>query len=86
MLSDTHPYFQDLSPKLMKGMLSLELIDKSSTTHWKSEESSCFHHIQTPHKDSVTDILLWVECYSILVESVMDAGEYIALVSAETPS
>ena len=37
--------------------------------HWKSEEeeSSCCHHSRAPRKGPVTDILLWVECYSTLV-------------------
>jgi len=63
---------QDLPPKLVKRILNLEFIDMSELIkdQWKpeeEEESNCCHHNWMPYRGPVTDILVWVECYSTLV-------------------
>ena len=65
--------FQDLPPKLVKRILNLEFVDISEliSESWKVEEeaasSSCCQHPRAPRRGPVTDILLWIECYSTLV-------------------
>ena len=63
--------FQDLPQKLIKRILNLEFIDMSELIpeSWKfmEEEISCCHQNRSSHRGLVTDILLWVECYSTLV-------------------
>ena len=65
--------FQDLPPKLVKRILNLEFVDISELIpeSWKFEEeatsSSCCQHTRAPRRGPVTDILLWIECYSTLV-------------------
>ena len=64
--------FQDLPQKLVKRILNLEFIDMSELIpeSWKfmEEEISYCHQNRSSHRGPVTDILLWVECYSTLVE------------------
>lgn len=63
--------FQDLPPKLVKRILNLEFVDISELVpgSWKLTEdtSSCCQHTRAPRRGPVTDILLWIECYSTLV-------------------
>ena len=65
--------FQDLPPKVVKRILNLEFMDISELIpeSWKFEEeaasSSCCQHPRAPRRGPVTDILLWIECYSTLV-------------------
>ena len=63
--------FQDLPPKLVKRILSLEFVDMSELIpgSWKLTEdnSPCCQHTRAPSKGPVTDILLWIECYSTMV-------------------
>ena len=74
--------FQDLPPKLVKRILSLEFVDMSELIpeSWKftEEDTSCCHHNRVPRRGPVTDILLWVECYSMLVAVL--ASQYPAKV------
>ena len=64
--------FQDLPPKLEKRILNLEFVDISELIpeSWEVEEEaaslSC-QHPRAPRRGPVTDILLWIECYSTLV-------------------
>ena len=63
--------FQDLPLKLAKRILSLEFVDMAELIpeSWKfiDEDVGCCHHNRASRKGPVTDILLWVECYSTLV-------------------
>ena len=63
--------FQDLPPKLVKRILNLEFVDISELIpeSWKLEDevSSCCQHTRASRRGPVTDILLWIECYSTLV-------------------
>ena len=63
--------FQDLPPKLVKRILNLEFVDMSELIpgSWKLTEdtSSCCQHTHAPRRGLVTDILLWIECYSTMV-------------------
>lgn len=74
--------FQDLPPKLVKRILNLEFIDmtKLIPESWKfmDEDAGCCHQNRASRKGPVTDILLWVECYSTLVAVL--ASQYPAKV------
>ena len=63
--------FQDLPPRLVKRILNLEFVDISELVpgSWKLTEEtlSCCQQTRAPRRSPVTDILLWIECYSTLV-------------------
>ena len=63
-----------LPPKLVKKILELEFIDMAELipNAWRYQEddtTKCCHH--SPKRGPVTDILLWVECFSILAGILM---------------
>ena len=70
-LSSTYP--QELPTKLVKKILDLEFVEMAELVpdSWRSEEvdyQCCSsHNSRIPKRGPVTNILLWVECYSSLV-------------------
>lgn len=60
-----------LPPKLVKKILDLEFVDMSELLpdSWRSqeEEQKCCHQRRVQRRGPVTDILLWVECFSSMV-------------------
>ena len=63
--------FQDLPSKLVKRILDLEFVDISELVlgSWNLTEdiSSCCQHMCAARRGPVTNILLWIDCYSTLV-------------------
>ena len=62
-----------LPAKLVKRILDLEFIDMvelvpDSWRYQEEESSGCCHQSKRFRRGPVTDILLWVECYSSMIE------------------
>ena len=78
----TYTYPQELPAKLVKKISDLEFIEMAELVpdSWRVEEidyQCCStHNPRTPRRGPVTNILLWLECYSSLV----------AVLSAKYPS
>ena len=78
----TYTYPQELPAKLVKKISDLEFIEMAELVpdSWRAEEidyQCCStHNPRTPRRGPVTNILLWLECYSSLV----------AVLSAKYPS
>ena len=69
----SYTYQQELPSKLVKKILDLEFVEMAELVpdSWREEEADyqcCSTHTpHTPRRDPVTNIFLWVECYSSLV-------------------
>ena len=69
----SYTYPQELPSKLVKKILDLEFVEMAELVpdSWRDEEADyqcCSTHTpRTPRRGPVTNILLWVECYSSLV-------------------
>ena len=66
-----HPW--PIPSKLVKRIKELEFVDMAELVpdNWRYEEeeaSKCCHQPKRQRRGPVSDILLWVECYSLLVE------------------
>ena len=67
-----HSYPQELPPKLIKRIMDLEYIDMRELLpdFWGTTEENtpcCSHNRCNSRKRPITDILMWLECYSSLV-------------------
>ena len=66
-------YPQELPSKLVRKILELEFVEMAELVpdSWRSEEADyqccSSHNPRIPRRGPVTNILLWVECYSSLV-------------------
>ena len=69
----TVPRSLSLPSKLVKKIVDLEFIDMAelvpdSWRYQEEEPNKCCHQPKCHRRGPVTDILLWIECYSTLIE------------------
>jgi hypothetical protein len=62
-----------LPAKLVKKILDLEYVEIADLVpdNWQyidEEQSKCCHQAKRPRKGQIVDILLWVECFSFMIE------------------
>ena len=65
-----------LPPKLVKNIQDFEYVEMAELVpdNWqpKKGDQGCCHTCHSQHKGPVNDILLWVECYALMVAMLAD--------------
>ena len=60
-----------LPPKLYKKILDLDFVDMSELLpdgwHLQEQDTKCCHQRRLTRRGPVTDILVWIECFSVMV-------------------